>query len=162
MQLANIVNGKAHNRNGKHRTTLIVAAPSILNQWFHEIGTHVYTTSEDKHGIDGVIQFGAGNKIKSNNLSKLFLDNDIVLTTYNEVVKSFAIADENDNLELTDPVERQKAEREYFEKNKGVLHSTRFLRIVLDEAQIIKNHASQTSRACRALMATHYWAMTGT
>jgi len=38
----------------------------------------------------------------------------------------------------------------------------KFLRIVLDEAQAIKNHQSRTSIACRALMADHKWALSGT
>ena len=39
---------------------------------------------------------------------------------------------------------------------------TQFHRIVLDEAQAIKNHFSRTSIACRALMARHKWALSGT
>lgn len=43
-----------------------------------------------------------------------------------------------------------------------VLTQSQFHRIVLDEAQAIKNHQSRTSIACRALMARHKWAMSGT
>jgi len=33
---------------------------------------------------------------------------------------------------------------------------------IVAEAQVIKNHTSQTSIACRALMAKHRWAISGT
>lgn len=49
-----------------------------------------------------------------------------------------------------------------YETQRGVLHRMRFLRVVLDEAQAIKNHMGRTSIACRALMATHKWALSGT
>lgn len=49
-----------------------------------------------------------------------------------------------------------------FEENRDLLHKIHFYRVVLDEAQAIKNHKSQTSRACRALMCKHRWALTGT
>lgn len=38
----------------------------------------------------------------------------------------------------------------------------KFFRVVLDEAQEIKNHRSHRSAACRALKATHTWPMSGT
>jgi len=50
----------------------------------------------------------------------------------------------------------------YYEKNCGMLHRVKFFRIVLDEAQAIKNHMSATSMACRALKGIHHWAITGT
>ena len=51
---------------------------------------------------------------------------------------------------------------EEYDKKRGPLHRMKFLRIVLDEAQAIKNHQSRTSLACRALMADHKWALSGT
>ena len=102
------------------------------------------------------MQYRSGHKTIANNLAEMFLDYDIVLTTYHEVLGSFTAG--KAPLETTDPDER----KEYYENNKGILHTTKFLRVVLDEAQSIKNHASQTSLACRALTATHCWAITGT
>lgn len=42
--------------------------------------------------------------------------------------------------------------REFFEEHRGVLHRIVWHRIVLDEAQAIKNHTSATSNAVRALV----------
>jgi SNF2 family DNA or RNA helicase len=52
--------------------------------------------------------------------------------------------------------------REHFISNRGLLHQIHFHRLVLDEAQAIKNPKSAISRACRTLRATHRWLMTGT
>lgn len=49
-----------------------------------------------------------------------------------------------------------------YEENRDLLHRIHFYRVVLDEAQAIKNHESQTSKACRALMCKHRWALSGT
>jgi len=37
-----------------------------------------------------------------------------------------------------------------------------FFRVILDEAQIIKNHESRTSKACRQLTSKYKWVITGT
>lgn len=50
----------------------------------------------------------------------------------------------------------------YFNENKGPLLSMPFFRVVLDEAQIIKNHESRTSKACRLLTSKYKWVLTGT
>lgn len=49
-----------------------------------------------------------------------------------------------------------------YEENRDLLHRIHFYRVVLDEAQAIKNHGSHTSKACRALMCKHRWALSGT
>ncbi|KAL8793681.1 MAG: hypothetical protein Q9195_003730 [Heterodermia aff. obscurata] len=59
-----------------------------------------------------------------------------------------------------DDVQRQWAEA--WNNGRGILHKVRFYRVVLDEAHNIKNHRSQTSIACRGLMAKHRWAVTAT
>ena len=51
---------------------------------------------------------------------------------------------------------------QYYSMMRGLLHKIYFYRVVLDEAQAIKNYQSQTSKACRALMAKHRWAVSGT
>lgn len=64
--------------------------------------------------------------------------------------------------ELTTAAQKDAWWREFYDQKRGVLHRVKWLRVVLDEAQAIKNHKSHTSMACRALTAKHYWAITGT
>lgn len=49
----------------------------------------------------------------------------------------------------------------HYEEHKGALHTLKFHRVVLDEAQAIKSAESQTSIAVRSLHAKYRWAMSG-
>jgi hypothetical protein len=152
MMLANIVNGQPP--AGQHpRTTLLVASPALLSQWSKEIEQHTDC------GLK-VMRYSSGARIDSNHADKILKAHDIVLTTYSEVMRSYP--------KNEPPIEHQTAEqkiawwKEQYENERGLLHRTFFLRIVLDEAQAIKNHQARTSIACRALMAQHKWALSGT
>lgn len=106
------------------------------------------------------MRYGAGHRIDSTDALRVLKSHDIILTTYGEVMKSYPRHDP--------PIECQTAEekiawwKEIYEKRRGVLHEIHFKRVVLDEAQAIKNHQSRTSIACRALRACHKWALSGT
>ncbi|KAF2032710.1 hypothetical protein EK21DRAFT_98852 [Setomelanomma holmii] len=152
MMLANIVNGQPP--KGQHpRTTLLVASPSLLTQWGQEIEQHTDC------GLK-IMRYGAGTRIDSNQAFEILKHHDIILTTYSEVMKSYP--------KNEPPIECQTAEQKMtwwknvYDTQRGVLHRMMFLRIVLDEAQAIKNHQGRTSIACRALMAQHKWALSGT
>ncbi|KAF1839467.1 hypothetical protein BDW02DRAFT_635750 [Decorospora gaudefroyi] len=153
MMLANIVNGQPPKGANRPRTTLLIASPALLTQWKNEIDQHT-------QGQMKIMRYGAGTRVDSTNAQEIVGAHDIVLTTYNEIMKSYP--------KNEPPIQCQTAEqklawwREMYEKHRGVLHRMMFLRIVLDEAQAIKNHMSRTSIACRALMAQHKWALSGT
>lgn len=152
MMLANIVNGLPP-KGSQPRTTLLVASPALLTQWDKEIQEHTNC------GLS-VLRYGAGTRLQSNDTSNILSGIDIILTTYGEIMKSYP--------KNEPPIECQTAQqkiewwKEVYDKERGVLHRTMFLRIVLDEAQAIKNHQARTSIACRALMAHHKWALSGT
>ncbi|KAL5399978.1 hypothetical protein PMIN06_012687 [Paraphaeosphaeria minitans] len=152
MMLANIVNGRG-NSDEDCKTTLLVASPALLTQWIREIDLHT-----DARLI--VLKHTAGNRINSNHAYEIFARHDIILTTYHEVLRSYP--------KNEPPIECQTAEqktiwwKQVYEEKRGPLHRMMFHRVVLDEAQAIKNHQSRTSLACRALMARHKWALSGT
>lgn len=154
MMLANIVNGRPP-ANAAVRTTLLVASPSLLSQWDREVQTHTACKDNLK-----VMRYNAGNRLDSNQLYEILRQHDIVLTTYTEVMRSYP--------KNEPPVECHTAEqkiawwKETYLNCRGVLHRMQFYRVVLDEAQAIKNHTGRTSIACRALMANHRWALSGT
>jgi SNF2 family DNA or RNA helicase len=152
IMLANIVNGQPP--RGHHpRTTLLVASPSLLTQWGKEIEQHT------KCGLR-IMRYGSGNRLDSNHTFDILKGHDIILTTYGEIMKSYP--------KNEPPIECQTVQQKMewwmtqYNTQRGVLHRMQFLRIVLDEAQAIKNHMGRTSIACRALMADHKWALSGT
>jgi len=159
MMIANIINGMPKD-TARRKTTLIVASPALVTQWAHEIEKHCLPKSENKHGIGNVIQHRPGARVRSNNPVKVLEGADVVLTTYTEVCRSYPKAVIPPELVTA----KQKADwwTSYYEQEKGLLHRMKFHRVVLDEAQAIKNHRSHTSLACRTLEARHYWAITGT
>jgi hypothetical protein len=91
---------------------------------------------------------------------EILKQHDIILTTYAEVMRSYP--------KNEPPIECQTVEqkmawwKDVFETQRGILHRMMWLRVVLDEAQAIKNHTGRTSIACRALIARHKWALSGT
>jgi SNF2 family DNA or RNA helicase len=152
MMLANIVNGQPP--KGTHpRTTLLVAGPALLSQWAREI---------EQHTVPGlkILRYGSGNRLDANYATDILEMQDIILTTYNEVMKSYP--KNEPPIECQTAVQKMAWWKDTYENHRGVLHRMMFLRVVLDEAQIIKNHTSRTSIACRALIAQHKWALSGT
>ncbi|KAJ9628043.1 hypothetical protein H2203_003265 [Taxawa tesnikishii (nom. ined.)] len=143
MMLTNIVNGRPP-PTAKVKTTLIVAAPALIEQWSQEIGTHcVVEPPSGKAGIDSYMTWNS--KIKSGNPEKLLMSQDIVLTTWYELNKK-----------------KDEWWAKHYEENKGILHRVPWFRVVLDEAHQIKNHRSRASLSSRALNGKHFWAITGT
>jgi len=120
----------------KEHSTLIVAPMSLLSQWESEI--QKATVSADKCGC--FIYYGS-NTNPSRNLLREFLlsrrhERKVVVTTYGTVK---------------------------FEHDKrGHLFSTNFDRIILDEAQNIKNRTTLAARACFDLRGQRRWVLTGT
>jgi len=157
--LANIVNGKPLQK-AKCRTTLIVASAALVSQWAREIDDKVYTDKQSKHGIGRVKQYHASAQIKSNQELEELMECDIVLTTYTQVQKSYPKADIP--AEYTTADQKNGWWKNHYERRRGPLHRVKWFRVVLDEAQAIKNHKSLTSMACRALSGKHNWAVSGT
>lgn len=146
------MNGKPP-REATTKTTLLIASPNLLTQWGNEIEQHTNC------GLTYLV-YGAGNRIKSNRSFQVLKQFDIVLTTYSEVMGSYP---KNDPPLTCQTAEEKEAWwRKVYEVERGVLHRIQWHRIVLDEAQAIKNHLGRTSIACRALMADHRWALSGT
>ncbi|CAN9108012.1 unnamed protein product [Alternaria alternata] len=156
MMIANMVNGRPTKNDKGPKTTLLVASPALLTQWKSEIELH---TDASKVRIK-IMRYGAGTRLDSTNANEILAGHDIILTTYTEIMKSYP--------KNEPPIQCQTAQQkidwweEVFRTQRGPLHRMMFLRVVLDEAQAIKNHMSRTSIACRALMAHHKWALSGT
>jgi hypothetical protein len=154
MMLANIINGLPK-KGVQPRTTLLIASPSLLAQWAQEIEQH----TDARLGLK-VLRYGAGTRIDSNAAFEILGGHDVILTSYNEVMRSYP--KNEPPIECQTVAQKMEWWKTQYETQRGVLHRMMFLRVVLDEAQAIKNHQSRTSIACRALIARHKWALSGT
>ncbi|KAK4939054.1 hypothetical protein LTR10_020628 [Elasticomyces elasticus] len=152
--IANILDGKPTD-DSPNRTTLIVAPPALVNQWMVEMDQHVTPGA-----LGRILRYHSGARLQSNNVIADLQRYDVIVTTYGEVRKGYPLTETPKHLSS------EKAKNEWWKKwyheNCGPLHKVKFLRIVLDEAHAIKNHASKISIAVRALTGTYRWAITGT
>ncbi|XP_014514431.1 helicase-like transcription factor CHR28 [Vigna radiata var. radiata] len=159
--------------------TLVVCPASVMRQWAREL--------DEKVGDEklSVLVYHGGNRTKDHvELAKF----DVVLTTYsivtNEVPKQPLVGDddiedkngERFGLSSEFTVKKRKkpingskkgkkgrkgidSSREY---GSGPLAKVGWFRVILDEAQTIKNHRTQVARACCSLRAKRRWCLSGT
>lgn len=160
--------------------TLIVCPTSVLRQWSEEFQNKVNSEA----GLSVLVYHGANRTKDPFELAKF----DVVITTYSivsmEVPKQPLADDDDDDLKSASglPVKLpsckkrkyppsgckkslkcQKAlEEKLAESLSRPLGSVRWFRVVLDEAQSIKNHRTQVARACWGLRAKRRWCLSGT
>ena len=110
------------------KTTLIVAPPSLLNQWMVELDRHV------KPGVLGrVLRYHSGARLHSNDLVADLMGYDIILTTYTEIQRSYPACEPPKHL-VTEERKNEWWEK-FYRENVGPLHRIKYLRVVLDEAR---------------------------
>ncbi|KAL1560205.1 helicase-like transcription factor CHR28 isoform X1 [Salvia divinorum] len=161
--------------------TLIVCPTSVLRQWSEELFNKV--TREANLSV--LIYHGSGRIKDPLELAKY----DVVITTYAIVsmeVPKQAVVDENDdqfgtpfkgyssskkrklpettssNKSAKSNKSKKQIDNELLETISGPLAKVGWYRVVLDEAQTIKNHRTQVARACWGLRAKRRWCLSGT
>lgn len=142
------------------KTTLIVGPVSLLRQWAAELLSKVKIEHRLKVGF-----YHGADKKKLNTFQKMSRY-DIILTSYTTLASEFkqhyeSVMEENlvtkgQNVLPDLDSGGQNYISPFFATN------ARFYRIVLDEAQYIKNKLSQTSKASACLKGTHRLCLTGT
>ncbi|KAG7854119.1 hypothetical protein KL939_005094 [Ogataea angusta] len=138
------------------KTNLVVAPVSLLQQWGQELDFKLKKQCKTSYFI-----FHQGNKLNS---FKEMARYDVVLVSYNtltsEMKKHYRLAlEELKNKKATLP-ERDDGGSHYrspFYTSDAVFH-----RIILDEAQAIKNKLTQTSKAVALLDSKYKWCLSGT
>ncbi|GAA0169956.1 hypothetical protein LIER_24330 [Lithospermum erythrorhizon] len=159
--------------------TLVVCPASILQQWSQEL--HDKVTKEARLSV--LIYHGNTRTKDPHKLAKY----DVVLTTYTivtkEVPKQPLVAEDEDynngerSCESSEFLNNKRKKGLLSEKGKkgrkgvdllafendcGTLAKVRWSRVILDEAQTIKNHRTQVARACCSLRAKTRWCLSGT
>ncbi|KAK4754431.1 hypothetical protein SAY87_002535 [Trapa incisa] len=163
--------------------TLVVCPTSVLRQWADELHNKVTQTAN----ISVLVYHGSNRTKDPFEVAK----HDVVLTTYSivsmEVPKQPLVEKEDDeNRKLNDgavsypqlssskkrkhPSCLKKISKDGKELDgalpesvaAGPLSKVGWFRVVLDEAQSIKNHKTQVARACWGLRAKRRWCLSGT
>ncbi|KAM7525122.1 hypothetical protein LguiA_015024 [Lonicera macranthoides] len=184
MENGESVKGKITDLHAKGRPaagTLVVCPTSVLRQWSEELHNKVTREANLR-----VLIYHGGNRTKDPlELAKY----DVVLTTYSivsmEVPKQPLVEEEDDEAgkrSYAPPVGppsskkrkypptsdkrsfkgKKRTDRELSEFEARPLARVGWFRVVLDEAQSIKNHKTQVARACWGLRAKRRWCLSGT
>jgi SNF2 family DNA or RNA helicase len=156
----------------QHQITLIITPLALIHQWVDEIKT------KTESGKLRVLKHHGPNRIKNPAVLRRY---DVIVTTY-QVVASDVPADpakKKKTMTIDDfVVQEEDDEYDYFgansnkrgipdkwqslKKGYGPLFQINWYRVVLDEAQQIKNRQTKAATACSALSAKKRWCLTGT
>ncbi|XP_019162574.1 PREDICTED: helicase-like transcription factor CHR28 isoform X2 [Ipomoea nil] len=177
---ATVAKPSAHAKGRAAAGTLIVCPTSVLRQWFDELHNKVANTAN----LSVLVYHGCNRTKDPFELAKY----DVVLTTYSivsmEVPKQPLVDDEDETQKQTtdsqnglsssrkrkSPLNSGKkslkgkkgTEGELLETDVRPLARVAWFRVVLDEAQSIKNYKTQVARACWGLRAKRRWCLSGT
>ncbi|OJA08757.1 hypothetical protein AZE42_08874 [Rhizopogon vesiculosus] len=124
------------------KTTLVVVPSALLQQWKEEIETksNDLFTVHIHHGRDKLSTLTDARS------------KDVIITTYQTL-----------SMELAVPKGLEEGEEfTYLEENGGLLARMRWYRVILDEAQFIRNRGTLASRSVALLRSTYRWMLTGT
>jgi SNF2 family DNA or RNA helicase len=126
MMIANIVDGMPEKKDrGPKTTTLIVATTALVIQWLSEIKKHV--RQEPAYKLKVMI-FKKSITEQAGDPVDQMEEADIVLTTYEEVRKSYPRAAFPIHLQTAE--DKQNWWRDYYNRERGSLHKVEFLRVV--------------------------------
>ncbi|KAI9718501.1 MAG: hypothetical protein M1828_006684 [Chrysothrix sp. TS-e1954] len=133
------------------KTTLIVAPVALMRQWQREIEKKIAS----RHALKVLIYHTSNKKrLTWANISTY----DVVLTTFGMLASEYKIRMEHDLYckQYGTPARHMQSKLVLFDDR------SKFWRIIIDEAQNIKNTRTQSAKAATLLQAEHRLAMTGT
>ncbi|KAI6371240.1 hypothetical protein MCOR25_004012 [Pyricularia grisea] len=123
--------------------SLVLAPPVALMQWMSEIQSYTDGT------LKTIVYHGSNTKTKKMTKAEL-KGYDVIIMSYNSLQSMYA------------KQEKGVSKKDGIYKEKSLLHSIDFHRVILDEAHYIKSRTTTTSKACLALKTTYRWCLTGT
>ncbi|KAJ5677766.1 SNF2 family helicase [Penicillium maclennaniae] len=152
--LSCILDDSLGNLPGQMAPTLVIIPGSARGHWHRQISLG-FNTGALGSIWDWNVRMA---QIYVSNING-FKQHGIVLATYDDVRTSYPLSRMPKSLQANE----EKAEwwRNNFESQLGLMHKINWHRIVLDEAQAIRN-TSVTSAAVRALTGERKWILTGT
>ncbi|WVF70244.1 hypothetical protein IAT40_005033 [Kwoniella sp. CBS 6097] len=161
--LARIVEGTAttaEKKAGFKGGTLIIAPLAVMEQWASEVKT------KTEPGLLKVTTHHGPSRTKSGKTLEKF---DVVITTFQTLASEFGVSEtvaqkRLDNESDSDVETGRKGVGAKKKKKQAAcpLFEVKWLRVVIDEAQNIKNRNTRAAKASVALKAKYRWCLTGT
>ncbi|GAA5866871.1 hypothetical protein JCM3774_004583 [Rhodotorula dairenensis] len=143
------------------KTTLVLAPLALLQQWKNELEEKV-----EKDYVSVLIYHGPDRRqYKAKHLKKY----DFILTTYSTLIHDYG---DEESLEKKAKEKARRAQKstgeaqdweDFLERGEdGPLFKMSFYRVIIDEAQTIRNRQTKISRAVTRIDSLYRWALTGT
>ncbi|KNZ76960.1 hypothetical protein J132_10908 [Termitomyces sp. J132] len=153
---------KNRSENPMCKTNLIIVPTALLDQWKLEIEL------KTNCNLECLIYHGSKRPKRKEDLLRY----DVILTTYSTMALEWP---DHEN-EMKKEAKTKARKKDDFigdnsddgevgskkKQEQGLLFQVEFFRIILDEAQSIRNRRTRTSRAVTDLQATYRWCLTGT
>lgn len=139
--------------NPDRKTTLIVAPVALMQQWKREIEQKLHST----HQMSIYIFHGEQKVALFSQLKRY----DVVLTTYGTLASELKRKEHWDRMRKENAGTYQNLSAEML-RLPILGEDSRFYRVILDEAQCIKNRTTRAAVACCSIQATYRWCMSGT
>lgn len=130
--------------------TLIVVPASAVSRWMEEIAKHTSRITFDQYHSN------RQHRMREGSMNRM----DIVVSSYQEVVKGFPGDQYRESLLLQGLSLAEVSER--MREREGEVFKVNWFRVILDECHAIKNHNTQTAKACLALQGEHKWLLSAT
>ncbi|KAL5040914.1 hypothetical protein BDW71DRAFT_24791 [Aspergillus fruticulosus] len=137
----------------ERKTTLIIAPVALMQQWKREIEKML----RPGHLLRVYILHGDKGRTSFSDLKKY----DVVLTTFGMLASELKRVNKYEQL-LKDGAEEPTLTRQYLKTLPCLGPTSEWYRVIIDEAQCIKNRATQSAIACCRLNTTYRWCMSGT
>ncbi|KAJ3747858.1 SNF2 family N-terminal domain-containing protein [Lentinula detonsa] len=138
------------------KTTLIIAPTALLDQWRMEIEVKTNV------GLKVLIYHGPSKPKRAQDL----LSYDVVVTTFQTMALEWLDLEREGSKKKAKARKDDSGDEDVKKKNKqteaGLLFQVEFYRVVLDEAQGIRNQKTRVSRAVTGLQCKYRWCLTGT
>lgn len=137
----------------ERKTTLIVAPVALMKQWKREIERML----RPGHHLQVFVLHGEKRTTSFRDLKKY----DVVLTTFGMLSSELKRLEKYEEL-LRSGAEEPTLDKQYQNALPCLGQRSKWYRVIVDEAQCIKNRTTKAALACCRLDATYRWCMSGT
>ncbi|KAL2812499.1 SNF2 family N-terminal domain-containing protein [Aspergillus granulosus] len=140
--------------DSERKTTLIIAPVALMQQWKREIQRMLHP---GKHQLSVYILHGDKRAMSFRDLKNY----DVVLTTFGTLSSELKRVEKYEEL-IKSGAEEPTLRREYIKQLPCLGPTSKWYRVVIDEAQCIKNRNTKAALACCRLNTIYRWCMSGT
>ncbi|KAE8145855.1 SNF2 family N-terminal domain-containing protein [Aspergillus avenaceus] len=136
----------------ERKSTLIIAPVALMQQWKREISRIL---KPGRHQLSVYVLHGDKRAVTFGDLKK----HDVVLTTFGTLSSELKRRERYDELQSKN---EQNAADVMLDSLPCLGPSSKWYRVIIDEAQCIKNRKTKAALACCRLNAIYRWCMSGT